>query len=340
MHRFFGTNKKTPKPNLTDAITATDLRVDAVEVKIRKLDAELIKYKDQMKKMRDGPAKNSVKAKAMRILKERKLYESQREQLQQQSFNMEQAAFTTENLKNVMTTVDAMKLANQTMKQQYKKVDIDKIEQMQDEMEEIMEQANEIQETLGRSYGVPDDVDEDELEAELDALGDELYEEEEPSYLEDEALDLPAAETAEPQTEDTPSEKENTNALRTRFTGACRDALRAECKQYESDYEQKLRQAEVDFRRTKLELKEQKDRQQMDAVRRVMNNLAQSNEYKGSSDGTQKRLEKIRSWIDYAASKADEHWTKERQQFDAKYGYTKTAAVVEAPVAEEKNPSD
>ncbi|KAG0331778.1 Charged multivesicular body protein 5, partial [Podila horticola] len=57
MHRLFGASKKTPKPSLTDAITATDLRVDAVEVKIRKLDAELIKYKDQMKKMRDGPAK-------------------------------------------------------------------------------------------------------------------------------------------------------------------------------------------------------------------------------------------------------------------------------------------
>lgn len=72
---------------------------------------------------------------------------------------------------------------------------------MQDEMEDIMDQANEIQETLGRSYGVPDDIDEDELEAELDALGDELYEEEEPSYLEDETLDLPTAETSEPQAE-------------------------------------------------------------------------------------------------------------------------------------------
>jgi hypothetical protein len=71
---------------------------------------------------------NNVKAKAMRILKERKLYEGQRDQLQQQSFNMEQASFTTENLKNVMTTVDAMKTANQTMKQQYKKFNIDNIE--------------------------------------------------------------------------------------------------------------------------------------------------------------------------------------------------------------------
>ncbi|KAF9354426.1 hypothetical protein BGX26_007749 [Mortierella sp. AD094] len=137
--------------------------------------------------------------------------------------------------------------------------------------------------------------------------------------------------------QDTPSEKENANTLRTKFTGACRDALKAECKQYESDYEQKLRQAEVDFRRTKLELKEQKDRQQMDAVLRVMNNLAQSNEYKGSSDNTRSKLEKIRSWIDYAASKADQHWTKERQQFDAKYGDIKTA--VGAPIAEEKKSS-
>lgn len=72
---------------------------------------------------------------------------------------------------------------------------------MQDEMEDIMDQANEIQETLGRSYGVPDDIDEDELEAELDALGDEMFEEEEPSYLEDETLDLPTAETTEPQAE-------------------------------------------------------------------------------------------------------------------------------------------
>lgn len=32
-------------------------------------------------------------------------------------------------------------------------------------MEQLMEQANEIQETIGRSYGLPDDVDEDDLEA-------------------------------------------------------------------------------------------------------------------------------------------------------------------------------
>lgn len=32
-------------------------------------------------------------------------------------------------------------------------------------MEDLIEQANEVQESLGRSYGVPDQVDEDELQA-------------------------------------------------------------------------------------------------------------------------------------------------------------------------------
>lgn len=55
-------------------------------------------------------------------------YEGQRDQMQQQSFNMEQAAFTTENLKNTITTVEAMKIGAKEMKKQYKAVNIDKID--------------------------------------------------------------------------------------------------------------------------------------------------------------------------------------------------------------------
>jgi len=50
------------------------------------------------------------------------------QQLQQQTFNMESAAMTTENLRNTMATVDAMKTANVEMRKQYGKIDIDKIE--------------------------------------------------------------------------------------------------------------------------------------------------------------------------------------------------------------------
>ena len=41
----------------------TDSRVDSVEVKIKRIDAELMKYKTQMGKMRDGPAKVGVLSK-------------------------------------------------------------------------------------------------------------------------------------------------------------------------------------------------------------------------------------------------------------------------------------
>ena len=36
---------------------------------------------------------------------------------------------------------------------------------MHDDMQELLEQANEIQASLSRSYAVPDDISEDELEA-------------------------------------------------------------------------------------------------------------------------------------------------------------------------------
>lgn len=50
-----------------------DGRAEGIEKKIAKLDAELRKYKDQIVKMREGPAKNAVKQKAMRVLKQKKM---------------------------------------------------------------------------------------------------------------------------------------------------------------------------------------------------------------------------------------------------------------------------
>lgn len=124
--------------------------------------------------MRDGPGKTAIKQKALKVLQRRKMYEGQRDQLQQQVWNMEQAGMMTENLKNVMTTVDAMKQTNKTLKQQYGKINIDKIERMQDEMADLMDIGNDIQESISRSYDIPEDVDEAELDAELEALGEEV----------------------------------------------------------------------------------------------------------------------------------------------------------------------
>lgn len=49
---------------------------------------------------------------------------------------------------------------------------------------------------MGRSYGMPE-IDDSELEAELDALGDEIQLDEDTSYLDD-AVTTPSVPTSEP----------------------------------------------------------------------------------------------------------------------------------------------
>ncbi|AOW01441.1 Snf7 family [Yarrowia lipolytica] len=190
MNRLFGGGSKAPKPTLNDAVDSIDGRMASLDVSLSKLNSELSAYQQKMSKMRDGPGKNAMKQKALKVLKQRKQIEAQKDQLQSQSWNMQQAQMTTENLKNVMVTVDVMKQTNKDLKKQYGKINIDKIEDLQDEMADLLDISSEIQETMSRNYNVPDDVSESELDAELEALGEELeFEANEgesvPSYLEE-----------------------------------------------------------------------------------------------------------------------------------------------------------
>ena len=77
MNRIFGTSTaKKPKATLQDAInsvgrspvqfqdtiadrtvTQTDARIASIEVNVKKLDGELMRYKEQMSKLRNGPGK-------------------------------------------------------------------------------------------------------------------------------------------------------------------------------------------------------------------------------------------------------------------------------------------
>ncbi|KAI5298296.1 hypothetical protein KEM56_004166, partial [Ascosphaera pollenicola] len=132
MNRLFGSRNAAPKPTLDGAISNTDKRIASIDVKLAALTTELQTYQSRLAKMRDGPGKSALKQKALKVLQRKKQYEAQRDQLQQQAWNMEQAGMMTDNLKNVMTTVDAMKTTTKTLKQQYGKVDIDQIERMQD----------------------------------------------------------------------------------------------------------------------------------------------------------------------------------------------------------------
>ena len=57
------------------------------------------------------------------------------------------------------------------MKIENKKLNIDEIENMQDDMTDLFEDMQEIQDIMGRAYSCPDGVDDEDLDAELACLG-------------------------------------------------------------------------------------------------------------------------------------------------------------------------
>eukprot|EP01126_Amoeba_proteus_P061416 TRINITY_DN8241_c0_g1_i1.p1 TRINITY_DN8241_c0_g1~~TRINITY_DN8241_c0_g1_i1.p1 ORF type:complete len:149 (+),score=29.50 TRINITY_DN8241_c0_g1_i1:296-742(+) len=118
-------------------------------------------------------------------MKQKKMYENQRDQLMNQSFNMEQTNFCTQSMQDTVLQVNAMKTASQAMKTQMKAFNIGEIEDMQDDLQEMMDQSNEVMDILSRSYDMPFDVDEADLEQELQDLELDEVEDEIPSYLTD-----------------------------------------------------------------------------------------------------------------------------------------------------------
>lgn len=104
-----------------------DERNETIEKKVAKIDGELRQITTQLSKMRDGPQKNMLKQKALRLLRQKKAYAHQSEQLANQSFNISQTDFALKSLQDTKTTVDAMKVTSKAMKREMKKINIDQV---------------------------------------------------------------------------------------------------------------------------------------------------------------------------------------------------------------------
>jgi charged multivesicular body protein 5 len=93
MNRIFGKKKEVaPPPSLNDATGRIDSSVARLDEKIAKLEGELRRYKEQMKKAK-GSAAVSIKRRAMQTLKQKKMYEGQRDQMAAQGFNIDSTRF-------------------------------------------------------------------------------------------------------------------------------------------------------------------------------------------------------------------------------------------------------
>lgn len=140
MQRFFG-KKKDGKPPVTldDASASMDARGDQLSAKIKKLDQELAAHKTALANAKTPGAKNLIKQKAMRTLKQKRMYEAQMETMGNQQFNIDQTRLTQQGLQDSITMVQAMKVANKELKKQFKQVNVAEVEDLRDDMEDLLE---------------------------------------------------------------------------------------------------------------------------------------------------------------------------------------------------------
>ncbi len=95
MRRLFGTKKPVaPTPSLAEVSSNLGQRGESLQSKIAALDKQILELKQVMAKQKPGAAQNATKARALRLLKQKKMYEKQMDSTLNQQFNVDQAAFT------------------------------------------------------------------------------------------------------------------------------------------------------------------------------------------------------------------------------------------------------
>ena len=148
-----------------------DQRTKVIQAKIDECNTQLTDLKAQMKTAR-GTSLNSLKQRALQVLRRRKMYDQQLGSVMNQQFNVDQVAFAQESIQDTMNTVSALKEANTQQQAMMKNFNMDQMEDLFDDMADMMADMEEINECMGRSYDVQ--FDEGELLGELDELDEEL----------------------------------------------------------------------------------------------------------------------------------------------------------------------
>lgn len=174
MQRFFGSKKPEKEaPSLADASKGLDSRSSHIDSQIAKCDEELIAVKKLLASSKTPASQNMHKQKALQILKRKKMYEQQREQLFGTQMTIDQCQFMAEQTKTTLMTVDALKASTTAMKKEMKLVNFNDLERLMDDMEDLKFDQEEIQEIMSRSYDLSG-VNDMDIDAEFAALQEEI----------------------------------------------------------------------------------------------------------------------------------------------------------------------
>jgi len=144
---------------LRDAVANQEKREEHLQ---RKIDAMGVEAKAKM-------AKKDKKG-AMFAMKRRKLYEAEMDKIGNVKMTLETQMMQLESATQNAETFQAMKAGTSAMSKIHEQVGIDKVDDLMDDIREEIENGNEINQAMAQAVD-PLCTDEDELMAELEALG-------------------------------------------------------------------------------------------------------------------------------------------------------------------------
>jgi len=172
MRKLFGGGKKQKaQPKEMGANQAIQNTRNTIE-RLEKREAHLEKQINTLLKEAKARNKKGDKKGALYRLKKKKLLEKELQSLCDKKLNLERNIIALDSAivnQNMMGTMSAVK---NTLAAEMKKADVDKVDEVMDDMADLMDQQNEINEALGNPMG--EDYDEDELADELADLEDEI----------------------------------------------------------------------------------------------------------------------------------------------------------------------
>jgi len=209
---LFGKKKAAPAPRLNDSIQ-----------QLREAMTGLDKREKHLEKQREVTileAKKKAKAKdkrgALFQLKRKKLLEKQIDQIYGKKTNLEMQIMALENVSTNKDVFSAMKLGKDALKASVHEADVDKIGDVMEDINESMALADELSEAIANPIGPA--VDEDELNAELEAMESEMMDEDllkapeipviKPAVVESGVSDAPKVPTTIKKQTETQEEKE------------------------------------------------------------------------------------------------------------------------------------
>ncbi|XP_062993285.1 transmembrane 9 superfamily member 1 [Elgaria multicarinata webbii] len=166
--KLFGKGKKAKAPTPQEAIQK--LR-ETEEVLVKKQEFLEQKIQQELLSAKKHGTKN--KRAALQALKRKKRYE---QQLSQIDGTLSTIEFQREALENATTNTEVLKTmsdAARAMKEAHQHMDIDKVDDLMSEITEQQDIAQQISDAISKPVGFGDDVDEDELLAELEEMEQE-----------------------------------------------------------------------------------------------------------------------------------------------------------------------